>query len=254
MIDVHCHYLPAVDDGARTIEEAAELIAVAASHGITHAVLTPHIHPNRYDNQLVDLRLRFAALQQALMRLGAMRIRLALAAEVRLSVELLTAVERGELPFLGRWDGREVLLLELPYSHVPPGTENLLQWLASLGVTAMIAHPERNREILGDPKRAALLKRHGALLQGTVSAFDGEFGSAVQRTAEWLLHRDLFDLVASDAHRMGRREPRVSSGLACIERLVGRQRMVELSQQLPERLTRDLFDERQVVRGGARCA
>ncbi len=114
--------------------------------------------------------------------------------------------------------------------------------------------PERNREILGDPKRAALLKRHGALLQGTVSAFDGEFGPEVQRTAEWLLDHDLFDLVASDAHRIGRREPRVSSGLAAIERLVGRQRLVELSQQMPEQLTRDLFDERLVVRGGARCA
>lgn len=255
MIDLHCHYLPGVDDGARTIEEAAELITVAAANGISHAVITPHIHPNRYNNQLADLRSRFVALQQALMRLGALKVRLALAAEVRLTSELLIDLPRGELPFIGRYQGREVLLLELPYSHVPPGTEKCLQWLASHGVTAMIAHPERNREIISDPQRAALLKRQGAMLQGTVSAFVGEFGAEVQTTAEWLLQHDLFDVVASDAHRIGRREPRVKEGLAQIAALAGQGRMAELSQLTPAAISRDLFDERQLQRGGgAKCA
>jgi len=50
MIDIHSHLLPGIDDGAKTLDEAVALARHAASHGITHSVITPHIHPGRYDN------------------------------------------------------------------------------------------------------------------------------------------------------------------------------------------------------------
>ena len=61
MLDLHCHYLPAVDDGARTLEESLELARAAVADGIDTAVLTPHIHPGRYRNTLSTL-LRLGAI------------------------------------------------------------------------------------------------------------------------------------------------------------------------------------------------
>ncbi|MFT7266234.1 MAG: protein-tyrosine phosphatase, partial [Halioglobus sp.] len=56
MIDLHCHLLPGIDDGPDTMEESIELCAIASADGITHSIVTPHIHPGRWENsyQLVE--------------------------------------------------------------------------------------------------------------------------------------------------------------------------------------------------------
>ena len=51
MIDLHCHLLPGVDDGSRTMEDALELARAAVANGIHTSVLTPHIYPGVFDNQ-----------------------------------------------------------------------------------------------------------------------------------------------------------------------------------------------------------
>ena len=48
MIDLHCHLLPGIDDGPNTLEESLELCRIAVADGITHAIVTPHIHPGRW--------------------------------------------------------------------------------------------------------------------------------------------------------------------------------------------------------------
>jgi protein-tyrosine phosphatase len=50
MIDVHCHILPGIDDGAQNLDESIELINTAINDGISHIVAMPHIHPGRFDN------------------------------------------------------------------------------------------------------------------------------------------------------------------------------------------------------------
>lgn len=242
MIDLHCHYLPGVDDGCQSVGEALAALQIAKQQGIIRAVVTPHIHCGIWNNTASSLRLRWQEFSSVIAaeNLG---IDLAVAAEVRLEPELMGLLERGELPFLGSLNGRHVLLLELPYSHIPPGTEQLLRWLQRNNVTPLIAHPERNRAVIADPERVRLLTGHGALLQLTVGAFSGDFGEAVRLTAVRLVTAGWGDVVASDAHRPSRRPPQVQPGLAALAELVGEERMRMMSQRLPQQISASLFDD-----------
>lgn len=242
MIDLHCHYLPAVDDGCQSLDEALAALRIAKQQGITRAVITPHIHCGVWNNTASSLRQLWPEFSAAITA-EEIGIELALAAEVRLEPELMRLLERGELPFVGYLSGRHVLLLELPYSHIPPGTEQLLRWLERNKVTPLIAHPERNRAVIAEPECIKPLIENGALLQLTVSAFVGEFGEAVQRTAAHLVGAGWGDVVASDAHRPLRRPPKVQAGLAALAELVGEARMRMMSQTLPQQISASLFDD-----------
>jgi protein-tyrosine phosphatase len=80
MIDLHCHYLPGIDDGPETLAEALALARAAVADGITHAVLTSHVHPGRYPNQRRNL---LPAIEQLCRRGGACRHRAAIAPGLR---------------------------------------------------------------------------------------------------------------------------------------------------------------------------
>ena len=81
MIDLHSHILPGVDDGVQTLEDALEMLRIAAAGGVTIQVLTPHIHPGRFDNSKAALEPRFEALRTATEEAG-IGIELRLAAEL----------------------------------------------------------------------------------------------------------------------------------------------------------------------------
>jgi len=115
MIDLHCHLLPGVDDGPKSMAEALEMARLAIKNGITHAVITPHITPGRYDNTLGSLSVVYEELSLAL-EAHHIPLRTALAAEVRLDPVIINMVESGTLPFLGDYDGHQLLLLEFDYS------------------------------------------------------------------------------------------------------------------------------------------
>ena len=143
MIDLHSHLLPGIDDGARSLEEALQLARVAVNDGITHMTFTPHIHPHRFENTNATIRPVFDSFKQALLD-HSISLSIAMASEVRLSAEVLTLVAENEIPFLGNWQGKHVLLLELPPGHIPPGSDKLVRWLLDRNIVPMIAHPERN--------------------------------------------------------------------------------------------------------------
>jgi len=118
MIDLHCHLLPGIDDGPDTLEQALELARIAVANGITHSVVTPHIHPGRYENDAASIQQNLADYRAALVAEG-IPLKLGFAGEVRLGAEVLMMVQQGQIPFYGEYEGKQVFLLELPHSHVP---------------------------------------------------------------------------------------------------------------------------------------
>ncbi|TKB48200.1 hypothetical protein FCL40_13820 [Ferrimonas sediminicola] len=233
MIDLHCHLLPGVDDGARDMEEALALAQLAVEQGITHSVLTPHIHLRHYPNTLESLTPHFHRFKKALAQ-RAIPLQVALGAEVRMAPELLLGEAWKGLPKLGSTEqGRPVLLLEMPYSHVPAGTAQLLRWLSSQGVQPVVAHPERNREIIAHPSLALTLKGTGAWLQGTLSALGGSFGVEIKRVAWELLDKGAYHYLASDAHRIDKRSTRVEHVLQMLTEGLGFEQTQVLTQDRP---------------------
>lgn len=240
MIDLHNHLLPGIDDGAPDLDTALELARLAVAEGITHLVCTPHIHPGRYDNDLASIAAARQRLVAGLQEAG-IPLQVAAAAEVRYSTELMQGIEQDSLPFLGRWHGKRVLLLELPHGEVPFGAERLTEWLLQHDVMPMIAHPERNKGVMQCPRKLKPFIEQGCLLQVTAGAVAGHFGEPARLIACALLELGLVTILASDAHNVRHRPPVLSEGMQQAARIVGAFQAERLVIDTPWQIARDHF-------------
>lgn len=236
MVDLHCHFLPGVDDGAANLAEGVALVRAAHANGISRILLTPHIHVGRYDNTRSSLAARFDTFQVALRSAG-IPVELAFAAEVRCSDELIGLIERDEVPFLLDARGNKTLLLEMPHSHVPPGVDQLVRWLQKKNIRPLLAHPERNKEFMAYPQRVADLCKAGCLTQVTAASVIGRFGEKAQATAQWLLDNDLVSIIATDAHNLQHRPPLLREAAQWVAHRYGVEHAWRLVGATPAELT-----------------
>ncbi len=240
MIDIHCHLLPGIDDGPDTLEQALELARIAVANGITHSVLTPHIHPGRWENSRDVISQACQAFRQALAEQD-IPLQLGYAAEVRLSPEVLELVETEQIPFHGEVAGEKIMLLELPHSHVPPGSDNLVRWLIDNGIRPMIAHPERNKGIMRDIDKIKPFVELGCLFQLTAGSVAGNFGEPARQTAEQLLKMGCVTLLASDAHNSQARPPRLDQGRDAVAAILDAEQAQAMVNERPWSLVAGQF-------------
>jgi protein-tyrosine phosphatase len=220
MIDMHCHLLPGIDDGPDTLEQSLALASHAVQGGIRHAVLTPHIHPGRYDNQRSSLSPLVEDFRRALSR-GGIPLQISLGSEARLSPELIGLIEQDEVPMLGTEDGFQIMLLEFPHSHIVPGADKLVARLLDLGVRPMIAHPERNKAVMHSLDALDPFIEMGCLVQITAGALVGNFGPRAMERGMDMLKLDWVSVLASDAHNLKYRPPELSAGRDAAANIVG---------------------------------
>jgi protein-tyrosine phosphatase len=235
MFDLHNHILPGIDDGPATLEESLELAHIAVADGIRHIVVTPHIHPGRYENQISTIEPVLAKLKQAIDAAN-IPLTLSMGAELRISAEMIGMIPAGKIPFLGYWEGKKVLLLELPHSHIPPGTDKLINWLKAQNIQPMIAHPERNKEVVSNVDKINVFVEQGCLLQVTAMSVAGRFGDAARDIANILLERDWVTILASDAHNSKHRPPVLSEGMQAASVIVGEEKALALVSSIPEQI------------------
>ncbi|WOD10904.1 CpsB/CapC family capsule biosynthesis tyrosine phosphatase [Halopseudomonas laoshanensis] len=220
MIDLHCHLLPGIDDGPEDMQTALEMARTAESSGITHMVCTPHIHPGRYDNSAANIRNVCRQFAAAIAEAG-IKVRVSYAAEVRFGSELMSMISEGSIPFVGRWKGRRVMLLEFPHGSIPFGAEQMTRWLLSRGVMPMIVHPERNKGFMQQPARLRPFIQQGCLLQLTAGSVAGSFGEPAQGLALDLIKQGVVTILASDAHNLVHRPPDMQPGLEVAMEILG---------------------------------
>ncbi|MBU3071527.1 capsular biosynthesis protein [Aestuariicella sp. G3-2] len=227
MIDLHCHLLPGIDDGPKDMDAALALAAQAVSDGVTHSVLTPHIHHGRWDNSIPGICQAVHSFRSALSD-SQIPLTVAFAGEVRVGAEILTMLPRDEIPFLGVWGSKKVMLLEMPHSHILPGTDKIVRWLLRNNVMPLIAHPERNKSVMRNSDNLNFLIELGCLFQVTSGALVGQFGESAKTCAEVLLKKGVVTVLASDAHHVKRRPVNLSCGFEAAKKIVG----LKLAQQL----------------------
>lgn len=232
MIDLHCHLLPGIDDGPEDLASALRLARHAVSAGIRVSVVTPHMHSGRYENRAANIR---DAAQQFQRTLDAedIALRIMAAAEVRLDHEILSWVAEEHIPYIGHWRGERVMLLEFPHSHVPVGADKLVAWLLKQQIRPMIAHPERNKDILRSIDKLIPFVQMGCLLQVTAGAVAGSFGEYARVRAADLLARGWVTVLASDAHNMDARPPELEPGRAAAALIVGEEESWRLVRDRP---------------------
>jgi protein-tyrosine phosphatase len=242
MIDMHCHFLPGIDDGAASIEEAEALCAHALKSGITHSVLTPHLHLSRYENFRDSIAKACDELQRHIATKG-IELELGFAAEVRICPEIMTWVEQGLIPYLGQYENHDVLLLEMPHNQLPPGWDNLFRWLINNNIRPMIAHPERNKEIMAHPEKVLPMYNAGALFQLTAGAVAGQFGERCRNTADYILSQGIATVIASDAHNLKHRPPELEHGRRRVEQLLGESASWDMVLVTPAAITAKQFGD-----------
>jgi protein-tyrosine phosphatase len=203
VIDIHCHVLPGLDDGARTLEESLAILQVGAGV-VTEIVATPHVRGDPGEN-VHELVHRVREVNEAAAAIAsAPRVRTG--GEV--SCSHLTALSDDELAqvSLGAADrsGTRWVLLEAPYFPMFGGMQPFVEILRARGFGCVLAHPERSPGT-SDPEEVRPLVENGAVVQVTASSLTGDFGDVVQRSALQLFRAGLVHVVASDAHRTGRR-------------------------------------------------
>lgn len=211
MLDLHVHVLPGIDDGPRNLDDALKLARALVADGIEHVVATPHIYPGVFDNTPHRIAEAFERLQTAVTAEG-LALTMTWAAEVRICPEIIDWLEHRRLPLLdGSLVGPSTALIELPDGQIPVGTDRLAGLMLDRGITPLIAHPERNKAVMEQPSRLEALRRMGCRFQLTAGSVIGEFGSKAHATARHLLDAGWADVVASDAHNLSGRKPRMSA-------------------------------------------
>ncbi|MDR0477957.1 MAG: hypothetical protein LBH14_08515 [Desulfobulbaceae bacterium] len=195
MVDLHCHILPGLDDGAAddagTLKMAEELLA----EGVDTVVATPHVN-GVYTCDAATIQGKVGHCQELFADHG-LPLRLLPGGEIAMNGDTLALWRRGALPSLG---GVQALLLELPPHFPAERGRRLLEEWSAMGTVVVIAHPERNPALMRDPKLVETLRYAGARFQLTASSLDGQFGLAVRDFAESLLRRRMVEYVASDLH------------------------------------------------------
>lgn len=195
MIDIHCHILPGLDDGAFSIDESLLMAEDAFEYGTRSIVCTPHIGP--YSTE--ELVTAFIELKEVL-KTHRIPIDIYLGQEVYLTENYIKQIRDIVNGFPITINATSYVLVEFDPSAHSRILRNAVECLTSEGFRPIIAHPERYNAITEDVYLAHTLKDYGAFLQLNKGSLRGAFGPAAMRTALYLLDEQLADFVASDAH------------------------------------------------------
>jgi protein-tyrosine phosphatase len=202
MVDIHCHLLPGLDDGPETMEESVEMAEMALADGITHIAATPHAnHEYAYH---CERSLGLCAELEGRMN-G--RLRLATGCDFHMSYENLEAASA--CPGRFTLNQKDYLLVEFADFALPPFLDQALGRLQEAGLKPIVTHPERNPLVRAAPERLRNWIESGCYVQITGMSLTGRFGRAAEQAAQDFLDRNWAHFVASDAHNLRGRPPRL---------------------------------------------
>ena len=208
MIDIHCHLLYGVDDGADTIAETLEMAKLAYDNGTRVIAVTPHSNtPGSKRNFWSDgLRERFIEVKSAIKEAG-IPIQILSGQEIFAKGEISELLKNGDLITL---NGSRYPLIEFPFKERSENVFNKLGAVIAEGYVPIIAHPERYSFVTESFDSLLKLKKMGCLLQINTGSLEGNFGRGAKMNARKMLNNRAVDVVASDGHSPFMRTPILS--------------------------------------------
>jgi protein-tyrosine phosphatase len=211
MIDIHCHILPGIDDGAESFEIACAMAEMAIEDGVTHVIATPHANsdheflPDLIKERRDELQARFEG-----------KLVLATGCDFHLSFENLQDIRQNPERFT--LNQESYLLVEFADYSIPPSLDQSLHELQLAGLRPIVTHPERNPLIRAQPERLFRWLRQGCYAQVTAQSLLGQFGKPAQEMAEQWLDAGAVHFLASDAHNVTSRPLRLKE---CFDYVAG---------------------------------
>ncbi len=195
-IDLHCHWVAGVDDGAETTADSLAMLTELHRIGFDAVVGTPHMRPGMFDNDAAGLTAAFDATRAALAGAPGLPT-LSLSSEHFFDDQVFRRlVDGAALPY----PGGHAALVEFPARAFPMRVAERFFDLRMKGLRPVLAHPERYESVWKSPKVVEPLLDGGAVLLLDVAALVGKYGRAPRKAAEALLEGGYYYAACSDAH------------------------------------------------------
>lgn len=216
MIDIHSHVIPGIDDGAGDIETALEMLKIAQEDGIETIVATPHFYRNKFECNLEEVKKHVENLKAAVKKEN-IAIEIIQGQEIYID-KCTTDLYKERI--IGTINGSKYMLIETSLTGAKPKDlmENIYE-LKLLGITPIIAHPERYEFIIKDNMEINEFIKEDCLFQITSTSVQGLFGKEVKNTAENLIKNGICNFLGSDAHTTERRCPKIKEAFEDVKRL-----------------------------------
>jgi len=208
VIDLHCHLLPGIDDGAPGVEVSIAMAKRFVSDGVTTVACTPHILPGLYHNEGPKIRADVEALQQRLVEED-ISLQLVCGSDAHICPDFVAGLRSGRILSLA--DSRYVLV-EPPHHVAPQRLEQFFFDILVAGYVPILTHPERLTWIDTHYDKICRLTAAGVWNQITSGSLTGVFGRNAQYWAERMLDEGLVHILSTDAHDTLRRVPNLSRG------------------------------------------
>ncbi|CAH2714891.1 Tyrosine-protein phosphatase YwqE [Neobacillus rhizosphaerae] len=220
IVDIHNHILFGLDDGPKNPEETILLARQAVESGVDHVIATPH-HKHRHKEHFYenDYRQILMSVAQVNDLLNNHQVPLTVypGIEFHLHEHIENDIHNNLDSFLTLNNTGKYLLMELPCSHYPAHTEEVLYELQTKGYTPILAHPERNKVLRRNPSKIFDMVQRGILVQITASSVTGLHGRRLKNFSIHLLEHNLAHFIASDAHHHSCRKFELISAYNWIE-------------------------------------
>ena len=217
MIDLHCHLLPGIDDGAAELSVSLEMARAFVADGVSVVACTPHILPGLYHNSGPQIRQATQQLPQIFDR-EEIQLRLVTGADNHVVPSFVADLRSGHLLSLA--DSRYVLV-EPPHHTAPPRLQDLFFNILVAGYVPILTHPERLSWIKSHYQAIQRLVQAGVWIQLTAGSLAGLFGRNARYWAERMLDEGSVHILATDAHDVNRRPPNLSLGQELASKRVG---------------------------------
>ena len=197
-VDVHSHFIPGIDDGAKTIEDSLELIAAMQSLGYKKVITTPHVMSDFYRNTPEIILGGLEDVRKALKKHN-IDMEIDAAAEYNLDADFIPKIEAGEILTFGD----NYVLFELPFIAEPPNITSAVFELQTAGYKPILAHAERYPYWFPEYHKITDLRERGVKIQLNINSLTGFYGPEVKATAEKMIEDGVVDLLGSDCHHTG---------------------------------------------------
>jgi protein-tyrosine phosphatase len=218
MIDIHHHLLFGLDDGSPDLGTSLSMARMAVEDGITHIVCTPHAS-GAYSYDPAEVTDRLGALRTAVQAEG-LALTLGCGCDFHLSYDNIHDALANPKKYA--INGASYLLVELPDFGLPRSLTETFYELQLAGLTPILTHPERNPTLQRDMERLTEWLRNGMLVQVTAGSVLGHMGKAAEQMSQRLLANRWVHFLATDAHNLTTRAPRLSPAHEAVARRHGR--------------------------------
>ncbi len=197
-VDMHSHFIPGIDDGAKTMEDSVEMITGMHKLGYKKVITTPHIMSDYYKNTPENILGGMSSVKFALEQ-AAVPIEMDAASEYYIDFDFERKLNEEKLLTFGN----NYLLFEISYMNPPDNLHHIVFKMQTMGYKPILAHPERYNFWHTDFTKYEDFVDKGIFLQMNINSLTGYYSMATKKIAEQMIDKNMISFLGTDCHHVG---------------------------------------------------